>query len=82
MTVWLEDEVTIGEVTVAALVKSGVTSHLYDNNMIITGHKSPVAILFRSDGFQATIKPDGTRLAPEDIENLCIGAWQTFTRTT
>jgi len=78
MSITLENERKFGGITVAALVDTDVTALAFGSGGVVTGHKYPVAFLFRKDGTTWACRPDGTALSQHEVHLLCPDAWERF----
>jgi len=72
----MDRKVTVGSVTVAALVESSVTANRGENSLVIVGNKRPVAILFCKGKMRGAVTPDGVDLSPKEVNALCPDAWK------
>jgi len=82
MTVALDQTVTVGGVTVAALVDTMTTARSFGDSVMVSGRKQPVAILWHRNKASGALAPDGSVLSPDEVNTLCPGAWETFTSQT
>lgn len=80
MTGRLDGKVTIGGVTVAAVVDVALAANHRDTAVLVAGHKRPLAILMSNGVTREAVSPGGTRLSQQELDDLCPNAWQLFYR--
>ena len=74
MTVAVEMRVVAGQTVVAALVRNRLHKGTVAGQIIVTGDRTPCAVLIRRGDLLDGFTPQGTAMSVAQIEALCPGA--------
>jgi hypothetical protein len=77
MTVTLDKVFRIGTFQITALSESAIISEHIAGRVVVAGQKRPVAVLIRQGDVLTAFRPDGLPMTCEQVEGLCVGAWNT-----